>query len=97
MPSAPSYAVDGFETSGRDEPSSGIDRHAIARPLFDRDGKGFMQRLFGSFKVAEETDQGCEHLARFRAVDGIHQVAHSVGFTGTHCRQALMLTWHNET
>ena len=65
MPSAPSYAVDGFETSGRDEPSSRIGRHAIARPFFDRDGKGFMQRLLGSFKVAEETDQGCEHLARF--------------------------------
>lgn len=56
MPSTPSYAVDGLETSGRDEPSSGIGWYAVARPLFDRDSKGFMQRLFGSFKIAEETD-----------------------------------------
>src|SRR4026207_1773728 len=91
MPSSPSYAVDGFETSGRDEPSSGIGWYAVARPLFDRDSKGFMQRLFGSFKIAEETDQGCKHLARLSLVDCFHRLAHMFRGILAHGRQAFTL------
>ncbi len=42
--------------------------------MLDRRRERVLQRLLGEIEVAEETDQGCENAAGFRAVDRLNRV-----------------------
>jgi hypothetical protein len=76
---APAYAVDGLETTGRDEPRARIVRYTIARPLLQRRLEGIVQRLFGDVEITEQADQRGEDTARLRAVDGFYLRARKRG------------------
>ena len=93
-PGAPAHAINGFEAAGRHEPGSRIGRHTIPRPTLYRLCEGIVQRLLGGVKVAEQANQGGKDLARFGAVDGIHQLAHPLSRVLAHCREVLMLRVH---
>ncbi|HEX4000355.1 MAG TPA: hypothetical protein VHX65_17525 [Pirellulales bacterium] len=48
--------IDGLETTCRDQSSTRVFRHPVARPLLDC-GESIVQRFFGKIKVAEQADQ----------------------------------------
>src|SRR5580765_898056 len=56
-PRAPTHGVDGLEAPGRNEPRPRIGRRTLARPLLDRGGEGFVQRLFSEIEATEQTDE----------------------------------------
>src|SRR5439155_16731840 len=79
-PGTTAHGVDGLEAAGGDEPGARIGRHALARPLLDRRGEGFVQRLLCEFEAAEQTDERGEDAARFSSVDRVdHESASAPG------------------
>jgi len=64
-PGTTAHGVDGLEAAGGDEPGARIGRHALARPLLDRRGEGFVKRLLCEFEAAAQTDERGEDAARF--------------------------------
>lgn len=60
--------VDGFESSGGNEPGARVGGHTFAWPLFESGGKGGLQGLFGQIEIAEKADQRGEDAAGFGAI-----------------------------
>ena len=48
---------------------AGVVGSPLARPLFDGRGKRLLKRLLGQIKVAEQADQGCQHVTRLGPID----------------------------
>jgi hypothetical protein len=63
-PGTTAHGVDGLEAAAGDEPGARIGRHALARPLLDRRGEGFVQRLLCEFEAAEQTDESVARTQR---------------------------------
>ena len=53
-------AVDRLVPRRGDQPRARVPRHAAGRPLLERGGERFLQRLLGDVEVTEEADQGRE-------------------------------------
>ena len=81
-----SDAIDSPVPRGAHEPRAGVRRHAVTRPSLRCDGEGLLCGFLGEIDVAEEADQGCEHVAPTLAEDLLERrfVYHStIGRTST--------------
>ena len=73
-PGASPHGIDSPETTGGNQPGSGIGRHAIPWPLLSRRGEGVVQRLLRDIEIAEQTNQGGEDTTRVGSIDSLHNV-----------------------
>ena len=88
-PGAAAQGVDRLEAAGRDQPRTGVGRHAFARPLLQRRRKGLVQSVLREIEVAQQADQGGEDAAGLRAVDGVQGVLDGGGRVVGHCRSVV--------
>ena len=82
----PSDAIDRPVPCGAHGPSGRVRRHSVARPALRGDGEGVLGGFLGEIHVAEEADQGREHVAPALAEDLLERrfVYHStIGRTST--------------
>src|SRR5690242_6457251 len=71
--------INGFESGSRNQPWSRVAGYSTPRPQAQRSGKGFVHRLLGKIKIAEQADQSCQDSSRIRAVKGVEQFACLLG------------------
>src|SRR5271157_1473608 len=68
-------SVDGLESGGRNQPWPRVAGYSTLRPQAQRSGKGFVHRLLGKIKIAEQADQSCQDSSRIDAIKGVEQFA----------------------
>ena len=61
--------VQSFMPRRGDQPGARVCWNALQRPLLECSGKGFLRRLLGQIKIAEEANQSGEDPSRLLAVD----------------------------
>src|SRR5579864_9787337 len=77
-------SINGFESGRRNQPWSRVVGYSTARPQAQRSRKGFVHRLLGKIKLAEQADQSCQNSSRIRAIKGVEQFAYLLGGTLGH-------------
>src|SRR5271166_220403 len=77
-------SINGFESGGRNQPWSRVAGDSTARPQAQRSRKGFVHRLLGKIKIAEQADQSCQDSSRIHAIKGVEQFAYLLGGTLGH-------------
>src|SRR6185369_6361401 len=68
-------SINGFESGRRNQPRSWCAGYATRRPHAERSRKGFVHRLLGKIKIAEQADQSCQDSSRLYAIKGVEQIA----------------------
>jgi hypothetical protein len=81
-PSAQS--IDGFESGRRNQPRSRVAGYSTPRPEAQRRRKGFVHRLLGKIKIAEQADQSGQDSSRIHAIKGVEQFSYLLGGTLGH-------------
>ncbi len=56
----------------------GLSGHSTLRPQAQRSRKGFVHRLLGKIKIAEQADQSCQDSSRIHAIKRVEQFAYLV-------------------
>src|SRR5712692_7264306 len=77
-------SIHGFESGRRNQPWSRVAGHSTPRPQAQRSRKGFVHRLLGKIKIAEQADQSCQDSSRIHAIKGVEQFAYLLGGTLGH-------------
>src|ERR1035438_6257446 len=72
-------SINGFESGRRNQPWSRVAGYSTARPQAQRSRKGFVHRLLGKIKIAEQADQSCQDSPRIHAIKGVEQFAYLLG------------------
>src|SRR5262249_54131221 len=70
----PAHPVDGLVARNADNPRARVIRHPISRPLFERRGKGFLNRVFGELEVsnrANDAGQNSPELVAIKSSEGL--------------------------
>src|ERR1051325_950113 len=81
---APAESINGFKSGRRNQPWSRVDGYSILRPQAQRSRKGFVHRLLGKIKIAEQADTSCEDSSRIYAIKGVEVFAYLLGGTFGH-------------
>src|SRR6202521_3884423 len=68
--------INGFESGRRNQPWSRVAGYSTPRPQAQRSRKGFVHRLLGKIKIAEQADQSCQDSSRIHAIKGVEQFAY---------------------
>src|SRR5262245_65735664 len=69
-------SINGFESGRRNQPRSWVAGYSTLRPGAQRRRKGFVHRLLGKIKIAEQADQSCQDSSRLHAIKGVEQFAY---------------------
>src|SRR5215212_5571709 len=69
-------SINGFESGRRNQPWSRVAGYATLRPQDQRSRKGFVHRLLGKIKIAEQANQCCQDSSRINAIKGVEQFAY---------------------
>src|ERR1700688_4432737 len=77
-------SINGFESGRRNQPWPRVAGYSTRRPQAQRSRKGFVHRLLGKIKIAEQADQGCQDSSRIHAIQGVEQFAYLLGGTLGH-------------
>src|SRR5260221_7804607 len=72
----PSQRINGSESRRRNQPGSRIAGYSTRRPHAQRSREGFVHRLFGKIKIAEQANQSCQDSSRIHAIKGVEQFAY---------------------
>src|SRR6185295_1410866 len=66
-------SINGFESGSRNQPWSWCAGYPTRRPQAERSRKGFVHRLLGQIKIAEQADQSRQDSSRLPAIEGVEQ------------------------
>src|SRR6185369_1312341 len=81
-------SINGFESGRRNQPRSWCAGYATRRPHAERSRKGFVHRLLGQIKIAQQADQSGQDSSRLNAIKGVEHFAyllmHLIGSTLGH-------------
>src|SRR5207253_8871750 len=77
-------SINGFESGRRNHPWSRVAGYSTPRPQAQRRRKGFVHRLLGKIKIAEQADQSCQDSSRIHTIKGVEQFAYLLGGTLGH-------------
>src|SRR5579863_1393166 len=69
-------SINSLESGRRNQPWSRVAGYSTARPEAQRSRKGFVHRLLGKIKIAEQADQSCQDSSRIHAIKGVEQFAY---------------------
>src|SRR5258708_9846712 len=73
-------SINGFESGCRNQPWPRVAGYSTRRPQAQRSRKGFVHRLLGKIKIAEQADQSRQDSSRIHAIKGVQQFAYLVTF-----------------
>src|ERR1700720_14116 len=77
---ASTQSINGFESGRRNQPWSRVAGYSTRRPQAQRSRKGFVHRLLGKIKIAEQANQSCQDSSRIHAIKGVEQFAYLVNY-----------------
>src|SRR5271154_3303261 len=77
-------SINRLESGCRNQPWSRVAGYTTARPQGQRSRKGFVHRLLGKIKIAEQADQSCQDSSRIHAIKGVEQFAYLLSATIGH-------------
>src|SRR5439155_14677131 len=69
-------SINGSESGRRNQPWPRVIGYSTTGPRAQRSRKGFVHRLLGQIKIAEQADQSCQDSSRIHAIKGVEQFAY---------------------